>query len=403
MTVNVALSSPGSGAELGSPSSNTLTIHRPPPAQPAAPVLVAADDSGTKSDGITDVESPSLSGTAEPGATVKLLNHLNAVVGSTTAGTSGQYILPVPGAPLEPGTYSFSVVAMNSYGSSAASLPFRLIIVAAPPRPSPPTLLSSESTGAPGGETTISTSPEVVGTTFPGATVQLLVPSRIVGSPPTTISTTTADGSGNYQFTLPGPLSPGSYSYQVEVVDKYGDLSSPSVAQTIIVLPPLVTANSVTDKTNKKHQVTQVTVVFSGSVNSTQADMTTGIYRLATPGKHGSYTAKNAVVIKLKSAMYTDSTHSVTLIPKKPFALTKPVQLLIDGLPSSGLVDSIGRLIDGNHDGQPGGNAIAILSRGGVKLSAVEQARAAAAPEGYPRLIDALLARGERFGRHADA
>ena len=103
--------------------------------------------------------------------------------------------------------------------------------------------------------------------------------------------------------------------------------------------------------------------------------MTTGIYRLATPGKHGSYTARNAAVIKLKSATYTDLIHSVTLIPKKPFAFTKPVQLLIDGLAPSGLVDSIGRLIDGNHDGQPGGNAIAILSRGGVKLSAVEQAR----------------------------
>ena len=233
--------------------------------------------------------------------------------------------------------------------------------------------------------------------------MRLLAASSTQGVPPATISTSTADGSGNYQFTLQGPLSPGSYSYQVEAVDKYGDSSSPSTVQTIIVVPPLVTVSSVTDKTNKKHQVTQVTVVFSGSVNSTQADMTTGIYRLATPGKHGSYTAKNAAVIKLKSATYTNSTHSVTLIPKKPFALTKPVQLLIDGLPPSGLEDSIGRLIDGNHDGQPGGNAIAILSRGRVKLSAVEQASATAAPEGNPRLIDAILARGERLGRHSHA
>jgi hypothetical protein len=395
----VVLSNPGSGAELGSPSSNTLTIHRPPPAQPAAPVLLAADDSGTKGDGITDDESPSLSGSAEPGATVKLINHLNAVVGSTTAGTSGEYILPVPGAPLGPGTYSFTVVAMNSYGSSAASLPFSLTIVAAPPKPSPPALLSSESTGAAGGETTTSTSPEVVGTTFPGVTVRLVVPSTIAGSLPTTISTTTADGSGNYEFTLPGPLSPGSYSYQVELIDKYGDVSSPSIIQTIIVVPPLVTLTSVTDKTNKKHQVTQITVVFSGSVNSAQAGMTTGIYRLATPGKHRSYTAKNAAVIKLKSATYTDSTHSVTLIPKKPFAITKPVQLLINGVAPSGLEDSTGRLIDGNHDGQPGGNAIAILSRGGAKVSAVEQTRAAARPEVHSRLIDTLLARGERLGK----
>jgi hypothetical protein len=174
-------------------------------------------------------------------------------------------------------------------------------------------------------------------------------------------------------------------------------VSSPSATQTITVVPPLVTVLRVTDRMNKKHQVTQVTVVFSGPVNSTQADMRTGIYRLATPGKKGSYTAKNAVVIRLKSAKYADSTESVTLIPKKPFALTKPVQLLINGLAPSGLRDSTGRLIDGNDDGEAGGNAIATLARGGVTLSAVELARTIGSPQGNAHLIDAVLAGGVRF------
>ena len=152
LTVNVVLSSPGSGAALGSPSSNTLTIHRPPPAQPAAPVLLAADDSGTKGDGITDDQSPNLSGTAEPGAKVQLLNYLNAVVGSTTAATSGKYLLPVPGAPLGPSTDSFRVVAMNSYGSSAASLPFSLTIVAAPSVPSRRSSCHRKATARRGGD-----------------------------------------------------------------------------------------------------------------------------------------------------------------------------------------------------------------------------------------------------------
>jgi hypothetical protein len=271
--------------------------------------------------------------------------------------------------------------------------------VAAPPVPSAPELLSSQSTGAAGGETTTSTSPELVGTTFPGATVRLLIPSATAGSGPTTTSTTSANGSGNYQFTVSGPLSPGSYSYQVEVIDKYGDVSSPSTVQTITVLPPLVTVTGVTDKMNKKHQVTQVTVVFSGSVNSTEADIKNGIYRLATPGKHGSYTARNAVVIPLKSATYTDSMHSVVLIPKKPFALTKPVQLLINGLSPSGLEDSFGRLIDGNDDGQPGGNAIAILSKKGVTVSAVALAHVNTSQDENIRLIDAILAGGLPLGR----
>ena len=65
----------------------------------------------------------------------------------------------------------------------------------------------------------------------------------------------------------------------------------------------------------------------------------------------------------------------VTLIPKQAFALTKPVQLQVDGLPPSGLEDSFGRLIDGDHSGQPGSNAVALLNRKGATISAVVSSR----------------------------
>jgi hypothetical protein len=64
----------------------------------------------------------------------------------------------------------------------------------------------------------------------------------------------------------------------------------------------------------------------------------------------------------------------VTLTPRKPFALTKPVQLVVYGAPPSGLQDSLGRFIDGKHDGQPGSNAVAVLSRGGATISATTDA-----------------------------
>ena len=54
-----------------------------------------------------------------------------------------------------------------------------------------------------------------------------------------------------------------------------------------------MTVTKVEDFTNKKHQVTFVVVTFSGPLNATQANEP-GIYRLITPGKKGSYTAKNA-------------------------------------------------------------------------------------------------------------
>jgi hypothetical protein len=375
LTVNIVLSRPGSGAALGNPSLNTLTIHRPAPSLPAPPALLTSDDSGTKGDNITDVTGPSLSGTTEPGATVDLLNGQSAVIAHATASVDGKYVLAVPAAPLAPGAYKFSVTASNTYGPSPASGAYTLTIVAAPPTPGAPTLLPAQSDGSAGGETTISATPTLIGTTIAGATVQLLVAGGSIAA------STTADGSGHYQLPVPGPLSVGSYTYQINVIDQFGDVSAASPAQTIHVVPPLVTVLKVSDVVKKK-KVTEIIVTFSGAVNSTEAG-STGVYRLATPGKKGSYTAKNAKVLRLKSANYANGTHTVVLIPKKPFALTKPVQLSINGMATSGLQDSVGRLIDGNHDGQAGGNATAIVSRGGVKTSAANA-----------RLIDAALARG---------
>jgi hypothetical protein len=122
--------------------------------------------------------------------------------------------------------------------------------------------------------------------------------------------------------------------------------------------------------TNKKHLVTQINVSFSDAVNAGEAD-SLATYRLATAGKKGSFTAKNAKVIKLRSALYNAATHTVTLTPLKAFSLSKPVQLVVYGVPPSGLQDSLGRFIDGGHNGRPGGNAVAVLSRGGATLSAI--------------------------------
>ncbi len=138
---------------------------------------------------------------------------------------------------------------------------------------------------------------------------------------------------------------------------------TPSGAQaTISIAPvppsPLVTMTQVKEVVNKKHQVTELVITFSGELNSAEA-AGLRVYRLATAGKHGSFTAKNAGVIKLKTAVYSATNDTVTLTPKKAFTLAKPVQLVVNGTPPSGLQDTLGRLFDG------GSNAVAILSKGG--------------------------------------
>ena len=169
----------------------------------------------------------------------------------------------------------------------------------------------------------------------------------------------------------PGYYGPDSFQYHVQAT---GPQSSPatttsnpaSVAITvdrIAVFPVTVTRAS--DVLNSKNRVTQIVIDFSGPLNASQA-VQRFYYRLALPGSNGSYTAKNARVVSLKKPVYNATLYTVTLTPGRPFALTGKAELLIRGNPPNGLRDSQGHLIDGNHDGHPGSNAIVFLSSSGV-------------------------------------
>ena len=127
----------------------TTEIDLPPaPPQPSPPVLVAADDSGTKGDEITDDANPAFSGTTGPDATVQLLSGTQ-VIGTATADSSGNYTVAVR-SPLSPNAFTFTVVASNVDGSSPASNPFTLTIVAVPTTPTAPMLLAASDSGTKG-------------------------------------------------------------------------------------------------------------------------------------------------------------------------------------------------------------------------------------------------------------
>jgi plastocyanin len=134
------------------------------------------------------------------------------------------------------------------------------------------------------------------------------------------------------------------------------------------VNPPLVRLEAVMLVTNRRHQVTQIRLTFTGALNASRADSLAG-YRLATAGKRGSFDARNAGILRLKSAVLTPATNVVVLTPRKAFALTRTVQLRVSGLAPAGLLDSLGRLIDGDHNGTAGGNAVALLERKTVILN----------------------------------
>ena len=167
-------------------------------------------------------------------------------------------------------------------------------------------------------------------------------------------------------------------------------LASPSTATLNILnvgqsANGAVTMDSIQVIKNKAHQVKEIIIGFSGALNATEA-ASVAEYSLTQAGKKGSFTVKSAKKIKLLSAVYNPLNDTVALTPKKKFAITKPVQLMVNGLPPAGLEDASGRLIDGNHDGQPGGNAVALIK---VKTATITSVSLGSA------VVDALLEQGE--------
>jgi hypothetical protein len=115
----------------------------------------------------------------------------------------------------------------------------------------------------------------------------------------------------------------------------------------------------------KKHDVTQIAIDFSGPLSAADAQRVTA-YRLILAGKKGSFAGKHVSIIKLKSAVYDAAHNEVIVTPRTAFRLAKPVEFIVYGSAQVGLHDSSGRLIDGGKTGEPGSNAVVVISRAGV-------------------------------------
>jgi hypothetical protein len=104
-------------------------------------------------------------------------------------------------------------------------------------------------------------------------------------------------------------------------------------------------------------------VGFSGALDSAHArDL--GAYRLVTPGKDKAFGTRDDKVAALVGASYDPGTHTVTLTPRRK-ASKKALQLAIAAVR---VLDAQGRPIDGDRDGQPGGDFRTTLGGKGLRI-----------------------------------
>jgi hypothetical protein len=154
-----------------------------------------------------------------------------------------------------------------------------------------------------------------------------------------------------------------------------------------------------TGKKGKKE--TELVFEFSGTINSGAADNASAyelapIIKVKATGKGKNRepaTTKLGAPVSLASEVYTASNNEATLTtPRAKLTASKQEELIVNG---ALLTAALGRKIDGNNDGQPGGDYIVTISGARVNVGGMPLARVQRQPANVADVIDHLLARAE--------
>ncbi|WP_347101763.1 BapA/Bap/LapF family large adhesin [Salmonella enterica] len=204
---------------------------------PAQPVITSATDdvpgmTGTLDNGaLTNDSRPTLNGTGEAGATIRILDN-GVEIGSATVDQSGNWRF-TPNAPLESIAHIFTAVATDPAGNSGQpSDGFTLNIDAQAPdvpvitsviddnnQPTVPVLP---------GQSTDDRQPILNGTGEPGATITIFDNGTPLG-------TAQVGENGSWTFPVPRNLSEGSHNLTVSATDPAGNTSAASEIRSFTI------------------------------------------------------------------------------------------------------------------------------------------------------------------------
>ncbi|AOI67597.1 hypothetical protein WS51_28410 [Burkholderia territorii] len=237
----IAASSTANGVESALTEPFELTVDVTAPDRPT--IESAYDDVGAvqgpiANHGVTDDTTPTLRGSAEPGAVVTIYDGGKAI-GSTVANAAGGWSF-TPGTPLADGEHDFTVTARDAAGNeSDASQSFTIHIDTSDPGTTVITYVFDDVEPQTGwvsnGGFTNDTRPTVYGTAKPGSIVTIRDGDTVLGS-------TMTDASGNWSFTpdWAHALAEGRHDLTAQSKDSSGTMSdvSPSFVVNVDTTPP---------------------------------------------------------------------------------------------------------------------------------------------------------------------
>jgi len=192
-------------------------------ATPSTPVLNSASDSGSSnSDRITNVATPTISGTAENGSSVTLYDTDGVTVLGTTVATGGAW--SITSSALSNGVHNLKAQAVDAAGNASILSGALSIIIdtSAPATPATPTLDPASDSGASNADgITRVTTPTISGTAENGSSVTLYDTDGV-----TVLGTAVATG-GVWSITS-SALADGVHRLTVKATDTAGNVSAAS-------------------------------------------------------------------------------------------------------------------------------------------------------------------------------
>ena len=213
--------------QSGASASFTVIEDQTAPNSPSMPVLAPASDSGTKGDNLTNVTTPTFSGTAEAGSTVKLFDGATQV-GTALANASGNW--SIISSALSQGTQQHHGHGDGRCGQCEWALGRTSVTIdttALPP--GTPDLLAASDTGSSNTDSlTNVTTPTFSGTGVEASSTVTLFDGA------TQLGSALADASGNWSITS-STLSQGTHSITATATDVAGNVSAASSALSVTI------------------------------------------------------------------------------------------------------------------------------------------------------------------------
>ncbi|RKG89288.1 cell envelope biogenesis protein OmpA [Corallococcus sp. CA049B] len=277
-------------------ASSTFTVDQTPP---TVAIITPTDGSTINTPNVT------VTGTSV-GATTVTLTFDNASYGPITVNGDGSWSFPLPG-PLAENTYTVTAVAVDAAGNTSTpdSSTFTVDLTA-------PTVEIS----TPGDGDVIGTSTVTVTGTASGATsVTLTYNGTDYGPIP-------VDGAGNWSYTLPLAVPPGSHTVTAVSVDAAGNESTPdeSTFTVDLTVPTVAISNPLTGSslntstvtvTGTTTNATSVTLTFDGASHGPVTVNGDGTWSYPLPGPlaEGTYTV---TAVSVNGAGTTSATATTT-------------------------------------------------------------------------------------------